>query len=174
MTMHHKHPSLPPLSLENCSLRNSNSSFHTSTLNYDNYTYFEVNDGIWTKNNWTQTTEVMPDAKNQVVSYRELVVWHGSRVLQWHCIVLYLYIYLELLAVHSNQKRSSARDPERRERCTRLQSHSSTLTTFSRDLHALSELVLFLKCTISSNAIQNIRAHFLIALLLIRFNTFSC
>lgn len=68
MTMRYKHPPLPPLSLENCSLRNSNSSFHTSTLNYDNYTYFEVNDGIWTKNNWTQTTEVMPDAKNQVVS----------------------------------------------------------------------------------------------------------
>jgi len=31
------------------------------------------------------------------------------------CIVLYPYIYIALLAVHTNQKRFSARDPERRE-----------------------------------------------------------
>jgi len=34
-----------------------------------------------------------------------------DRTLVYIHIVLYLYIYIALLAVHTNQKRSSARDP---------------------------------------------------------------
>jgi len=37
---------------------------------------------------------------------------NGRRI---DCIVLYLYIYIALLAGHTNQKRFRARDPERRE-----------------------------------------------------------
>ena len=79
MTIHHKHPSLPSLSVEHCSHGNSNSTFLTSTLNDYNFSLSEISDGLWTKN-WNQTTEAVPDSKSHVVS---VVYENGMRCMTW-------------------------------------------------------------------------------------------
>jgi len=48
MTVHHKHPPLPPVSVEQCSHGNGNSTLFPSSLNYT----FDMIDGIGGKDNW--------------------------------------------------------------------------------------------------------------------------
>ena len=109
MLTHHKHPPLPPLSVKQCSHDNKNSTFLTSTLNYDNYTYSEAIDGIWINNNRNQTTEVMPDAATHVISAILLLnILHNCRLLNYKLItfisILSASFFLELYAPCVNYK----------------------------------------------------------------------
>src|SRR5688572_15012231 len=68
MMLHHRHPPLPPVSVEQCSLRNGNYTLFPSSLNFTNYTSFEIFDENDANDNWNETTEVLPGSRGQVVS----------------------------------------------------------------------------------------------------------
>src|SRR5688572_25953016 len=68
LSVRHKHPPLPPVSVEQCSLRNGNSTLYPSSLNYTNYTSFEIVDGIGANDIWNQTANVHRGSRIKVVS----------------------------------------------------------------------------------------------------------
>lgn len=57
LTARRMHHTLPPVSTENCSLGNSNSTILHSSLNYANYTSVTIFDGLDARDNWNQTSD---------------------------------------------------------------------------------------------------------------------
>ena len=65
LTVRHKHPPLPALSVELCSSGNGNHTFLHSTLNHSTNSYTSVLD---IKDKWNQTTEVSSGSGSHAVS----------------------------------------------------------------------------------------------------------
>lgn len=61
-------PALPPVSVEQCSLGSSNSTFLPNSLDYNNYTTSGIADGIYAVGNLNKTNETLPGSRIQVVS----------------------------------------------------------------------------------------------------------
>jgi len=72
MTVSHKHPPLPPVSVEQCSLGNSNSTLFEFSLNYTTYRPLDVLDGMGSTNNWNQTTQILSISRSHVTQLRGL------------------------------------------------------------------------------------------------------
>jgi len=68
MTVSDNQPPLPPVSVEQCSLGSSNSTFLPNSLDFNNYTASGIADGIYAVDNWNETNETLPGSRIQVVS----------------------------------------------------------------------------------------------------------
>ena len=69
MTVRHKHPPLPPVSVDQCLFGNNKHTLIPSSLNYTNYSsyYMYIVEDFEAEEYWNETTEALPGLRMHVV-----------------------------------------------------------------------------------------------------------